>query len=386
MSLFGTKEKRFIGIDIGAGGVKLVELLYEQGKFSLMTYGSTLRTADTANDPLTDDPTLTTKHIKRLMKEAGVEGKDVIASLPVHAVFSSIIAIPKVKEESDVRALVERQAAKLMPFPLEDMVIDYQVLDEKGFKKADANPKQEEGTVSVVSASRTTGADENVRVLITGAQRKMVKAYTQIFQDAGLDLTSLETEPFALIRSLVGDDRSPIMILDVGAYRTNMTIVDEGVPFINRSIKVGGAMVTRQIAKQMSVSVEEAEQMKYDLRANGGDTPRAVKDLFQPIVNEIAYAMQVYMKSELNEHDRVDKVILTGGSALLPGLDTYLTEQLDVRTLVGDPWARVRVNESLRPVLDEIGPRFAVAVGLAMHKMKQAQKKTPAKAKKAKKN
>ena len=74
----------------------------------------------------------------------------------------------------------------------------------------------------------------------------MVKTYTEIFDKSGMDLESLETEPFALIRSLVGTDRSSIMILDVGAFRTNMTIAEDCVPFVNRSIKVGGAMVTEK--------------------------------------------------------------------------------------------------------------------------------------------
>jgi len=250
-------------------------------------------------------------------------------------------------------------------------VIDFQILDRVGRENTSildadvAASKQAKITTSSI-------ADKNVRVLITGAEKKMVQTYTQIFQDAGLDLASLETEPFALIRSLIGNDKSPIMVLDVGAFRTNMTIVEEGIPFLNRSIKVGGAMVTREIAKQMGIAVEEAEQMKQDLHTENGDVPKAVVDLFQPIVNEISYAMELFAKSKLSDKDRVEKVILTGGSALLLGLDTFLTEKLNVRTFVGDPWARVQINEAMRPMLEEIGPRFSVALGLAMHAAKGA--------------
>ena len=135
-------------------------------------------------------------------------------------------------------------------------------------------------------------------------------------------------------------------------------------------------MVTKRIAEQMGVSVEEAEQMKYDLAESQDQrVPKAVEELFEPIVNEIAYAMKLYTDFELTEHRDVEKVILTGGSAQLPGLDVFLTERLNVRTFVGDPWARVRVNESLRPVLEEIGPRFSVALGLAMHAEAQERPK-----------
>ncbi|NQV12454.1 pilus assembly protein PilM [Candidatus Uhrbacteria bacterium] len=374
MSLFGKKEERYLGVDIGAGGMKIVELLFEGGHYKLMTYGSTSRNADVVATAIMENPEVAIKHLVELIKESGALAKDVIASLPVHSVFSSIIAIPKVKEELETRALVERQAEKLLPLPLAEMIIDYQLIDELE-SKGDAKTGEPIDKTLVAEKSAATGrADVNVRVMITGAQKTMVSAYTNIFKDAGLDLMSLETEPFALIRSMIGDDKSPIMILDIGAFRTNMTIVENGIPFINRSIKVGGGSVTQAIATQMGVSIEEAEQVKYDLHAAGNGIPKAVVDLFQPIVHEVRYAMDVFIKSEISLNQHVEKVILTGGSALLPGLDAFLTEELNVRTFVGDPWARVKVNPALRPVLDELGPRFAVAIGLAMHAKKEEAK------------
>lgn len=387
MGLFSKKEERYLGIDIGAGGVKLVELLFENGKYQLMTYGYTQRSADAVDTPLTDNLPEAVRHLARLLRESGAVSRQVVASLPVHSVFSSILAIPKVHDEKQIRSLVERQASKLMPVALEEMVIDYQMMDEKK-KEKKREVASDDGGAGEVARMRTAGlARENVRVLITGATKKMVKTYTAIFQDAGLDLVSLETEPFALIRSLVGTDKSPIMVLDIGSFRTNMTIVENGVPFLNRSIKVGGAMVTRKIAEQLSVDLVSAEQMKYDLAIAQLDDsiPKAVIDLFQPIVNEISYAMKLYSESEATDHRRIEKVILTGGSAHLPGLDKFLTEKLNVRTFVGDPWSRVQVNESMRPVLDDIGPRFAVAIGLAMHAKAKARETKPAKQKTKKK-
>lgn len=380
MGLFSKKEERYIGVDIGAGGVKLIELLFEGGVYKLMTYGSTQRSASVAEQPITDDVGEATAHVKRLMRDAGVKATKAVASLPVHAVFSSMIAIPHVKDPLETRKLVERQAEKLMPVPLAEMVIDFQFVDGKTAQQSERSEQKQSERVQ--GAGR---AQENVRVLITGAKRSMIETYTSVFRGAGLDLVSLETESFALIRALVGGDKSPIMMLDVGSYRTNMTIVEEGVPFLTRSIKVGGALVTRTMAEQLSVDVEEAEQMKYDLARSGEHgVPKAVQELFQPIVNEIAYAMRLYAESDVTDHRRVEKIILTGGSAHLPGLDLFLTEKLNARTMVGDPWARVQVNEAMRSLLEDIGPRFSVAIGLAMHaktlvkEPKKAEKKAGA--------
>ena len=368
MAWFSKKEERYLGVDIGAGGMKMVELLFEHGRYKLMTYGATERAADAVDTPITDNPEEAAAHVKELVKQSDARATTAVASLPMHAVFSSIIAIPKVKRPEETRALVERQAAKLMPMPLADMVIDFQVLED--IKKGFAKP-----TIGIAAPSPEMAglADENVRVLITGAQKTMVQTYTKLFQSTGLDLVSLETEPFGLIRSLIGRDKSPIMMLDIGAFRTNMIIVEEGVPFLTRSIKVGGAMVTREIARQMGLLLEEAEQVKQDLAATQEATPKAVVDLFQPIVNEIRYAIDLFSQSQLTHADRIEKVILTGGSALLPGLDMFLTDKLNVPTFVGDPWAQVQVNEAMRPVLEEIGPKYAVAIGLAMHTREAAK-------------
>ena len=223
--------------------------------YKLMTYGSTQRSANVAEQPITDNVGEATAHVKRLMRDAGVKATKAVASLPVHAVFSSMIAIPHVKDPLESRKLVERQAEKLMPFPLGEMVIDFQFVDGKTAQRAELS--EQKHAERVQTAGR---AQENVRVLITGAKRSMIETYTSVFQGAGLDLVSLETESFALIRSLIGGDKSPIMMLDIGSYRTNMTIVEEGVPFLTRSIKVGGALVTRTMAEQLSVDVEEAER------------------------------------------------------------------------------------------------------------------------------
>ena len=128
-----------------------------------------------------------------------------------------------------------------------------------------------------------------------------------------------------------------------------------------------------QIATQLSISEEEAERMKHDLgtMAPGGSVsmggmPSLLESAVLPMVNEIRYAIEVYGRMDTADSKRVEKVIITGGSAHLPKLADYLSQTLNMNVYVGDPWARVIYPEELRPVLDEVGPRLSVAVGLAM--------------------
>jgi Tfp pilus assembly PilM family ATPase len=157
------------------------------------------------------------------------------------------------------------------------------------------------------------------------------------------------------------------MIVDIGYERTNITLVHEGIPFLHRSIKAGGATVTAMMAKQMGISAPEAEQMKLDLAQQpGGELPPVLKEAMMPILHEVKYSLSLYAQQEFHEHSDVEKIIVTGGSGRLPQIDLFLKEALDINVYLGDPWARIAAPSGLRPVLDEIGPRFSVALGLAM--------------------
>jgi type IV pilus assembly protein PilM len=203
----------------------------------------------------------------------------------------------------------------------------------------------------------------------------MVQKYVTVFGRAGLQLVSLETETLALIRSLIGKDRSTTMLVDIGAARTNIIIVENGIPYVTRSVDMGGATLTRAMSKALSMDIKAAEEMKTDIKSvssiyPGEGMPKIFETTMAPMVTELQYSMNLYTgQAAEGEDKRVEKIILTGGTAALPALAGYFSSQLNMKAYVGDPWARVAYPEELRPVLDEIGMRFSVAVGLAMSEM-----------------
>jgi Tfp pilus assembly PilM family ATPase len=162
------------------------------------------------------------------------------------------------------------------------------------------------------------------------------------------------------------------MLIDIGAFRTNLTVVEKGVPFLSRSIATGGASITNSIANTLGIPYEQAEDMKRDIKsmqsfAPTGDITPILETLLKPIVDEVKYSFNLYQgQNEGGKQKRVDKIIVTGGSSLLPRLPEFLTQLMNVSAYRGDPWARVVYPEDLRPILEEIGSRFSVAVGCAM--------------------
>ncbi len=369
MGLFGTKKISYIGADLGAGGIKLVELQNEKGRGRLTTYGFTERSIELQPTNLIDDPKAAAELLKKVAQKARTTTLKTVAGLPVASVFSAVITVPK-GNEKEQREAIEWQARKLIPIPLEEMMLD---------SKRIATPGESVGTAKgVPPAPKTADAaggkkaeKKTEQFLITGASKAMVTKYVTAFKMAGLELTSLETETFALIRSLVGKDRARTMIVDMGAVRTNIIIVENGIPYVTRSLDMGGASFTKAMATTMAMDPMSAEKMKCDIKAVSGiypddKLPKLFENVVAPMMTELQYSMNLYVGQNGDEAKPIEKVILTGGSAGLPALAGHIAEKLGVRAYVGDPWARVVYPEELRPVLDEIGPRYSVAIGLAM--------------------
>ncbi|MFH1098789.1 MAG: type IV pilus assembly protein PilM [Candidatus Uhrbacteria bacterium] len=351
-------------MDIGMGGVKVVEFRSDRRRARLSTYG----VADIVVSANADvhgaganiaDPERTAALLRDVCSRAKVETTRAVASLPIADVFSSVITLPMLPEK-DLPAAVSWEAKKLVPLPIEEMVIDWKVLPP---------------SVEPMGASSPSANEKTRRVLLTGAPKTVVERYVDVFRRAGLNLVSLETEAFALIRSLVGDDLSAVLILDIGAARTSLIVVDHGTPVFNRSIDVGGRHFTEAIARATGCAWERAEEVKLDLvtlpTANAATAalPRLTGEILAPVVQEVRYGLNLYHSQDPHGGRVVEKIILAGGTALLPSLSEYLARTLELRVFVGDPWARVIYPIDLRPALDAIGPRFAVAVGLAMREI-----------------
>jgi len=213
---------------------------------------------------------------------------------------------------------------------------------------------------------------KNIKILLTAAPKTLVERYIHIFQSAGLELLKLETESFALERSLISGNFSPVIVIDIGSLSTDIAIIDNGIPILTRSIDVGGATITKAVMTSLNIDEQRAEQFKRDIgfsASGSGDLPEIIKATINPIINEVKYSLDIYLSQADNSNKVIDKIVLTGGSAFLPELPKYLNKLLDIKTIIGDPWDKVVYPLELKPVLQNLGPRFSVAVGLAMREI-----------------
>lgn len=288
--------------------------------------------------------------------------------------------------KKDLSSAIKWEVKKFIPVPIDEMILDWKILNkvdkpsdkfkknglfskdksEKGLEdEKKENDKEDKGTVEDKLISSKV-KDNNYRILLTAAPKNLVARYIDIFKRAKFNLLSLETEAFALSRSLIGNDTSTVMIVDIGATTADICIIEQGVPILNRGIDTGGEFITKTIMNSLNVNQERAEQFKRDFGLAGGgfkNVPDVIQKSLNSIINEIKYVFEIYQKQG---NSQIEKIVLTGGSAFLPSLPEYLSELLNMQVIIGDPWDRVIYPLDLKPVLEEVGPRMAASVGLAM--------------------
>ncbi len=365
MSLFQKKQTSYLGVDIGAHGIKLVEFKQSKNRPQLWTYGITHESthihAGAFGGNETNDATLTAsgEHgdtsdeqakkfglwLKDLVKKSKATTTTAIASLPVSYIFHTLVTLPE-SDKKRITQLVRAEVTKFLPRPIEEMQITHQVIPQTKIEKQ----------------------KKYVRVLVTAAPKFLIQFYTKIFQYAGLQLTELETEAFALTRSFIGKDQSTAMIVDIGAERSNFFIIDQGLPMTTRSIQIGGNHFGKIIDNTLGIETAMSKQVKYDLSSFGPNKvdPTLFQEPLGAMIKEIQYNFDVFLRQVGNEGKRPEKIILTGGSAVIPAIQERLQKEFPMKVFIGDPWARVVYQERLKQRLDIIGPRMSVSIGLAM--------------------
>lgn len=378
----------YLGIDIGTSSIKMVELENYKNQARLKTYGYADIATNILRSNIDKNNQIIANHIVDLATKSNVQSKQVVAALPTFSVFNFIISIAPIPKK-DLPAAIKWEAKKYIPIPIDDMILDWKILNKKesdnkeekqDLKKEEPIKEDKEKKVEnketpneeqaeekrAEEIVKSKSIDNNYRILLTAAPKNLVARYIDIFKRTKMNLLSLETEAFALSRSLIGNDPSNVLIVDIGANTADICVIEHGVPVLNRGIDAGGENITKNIMTSMNVNKERAEQFKRDFGLSSlgqKNVPDVIQKSLDSIVNEIKYVFELYQRQGIA---KIDKIVLTGGSSFLPNLTEYLSNLLHIPVIVGDPWDRIIYPLDLKPVLQEIGPRMGAAIGLAM--------------------
>lgn len=348
-NFFGTKS--YLGVDIGTTSIKVVEIAKNSAKPKIHTYGflESYGHLERLNDAIQTSSLKimdqeAAKFLKVILKQLKCKTRDVIASIPAFSAFITLLELPEMPVQETAQTM-KYQAKQYIPLPISEVTIDWMAVGKR----------QDERGIT------------NQQILLVSVPNEQIRKYQNIFKSAGLNLRALEIESLALVRSLVVNDPTPTIIVDIGSRSTNIAIVDQGFLKFNAQTDFAGGSLTQAIANGLNINIRRAEELKKQKGLIGAKGDYELSTLPIPfldvIINEVKRAKDNYEK---NSGSKIERVILAGGGANLLGIIQYFERQIGLTTVIGNPFSQLNYSSEIEPIIKELGPIFAVSIGLGI--------------------
>jgi len=336
-----SKKNSIVGIDIGTSFIKIAQVTQGAQPF-LDTYGIVNSSFQLGGK--NDESVIAhlAEILKQLLNKAGVTTNRCMISFPNSSVFTSVIELPKMSQ-NELNSAVEFEAKKYVPLALSEIDLSWTIISEGQ------------------AAAATTE-----KILLTAAPKQLTQNYQKVLAMAGLVPDAGEIEALALIRSLIGKEALNCVIIDIGSKSTGINIIENGFLRLSRNLNIGGETITNKIAQTLNVSILRAEQFKKDFGVSGTSfIPDTIKPTLNIIKNEVRQFLTIYQAQNI----KVNKIILVGGGANLPGITTFF-EDLKIPVELGNPLKAVSYSQNLEPIFKRYSLSLPVAIGLALRDVK----------------
>lgn len=345
MSIFSLTKDAF-GLDIGSSSIKVVQLKANIEKPFLVTYGSASIPLGFSQSDSDIDVKRLAEIIKHLVKGTNVNTKNVYVSIPEHQVFSLIVTLPQMPH-SELDSAVKWQAAKNLPIKIEDVKLGWQIINSP---KSNSDP---------------------YFIMIIAAPIDRVRKIVKLIKAADLNLVSIETSTVATSRSIANFPGANIMVIDIGAVSTEMSLVINKVLMYSRSVSIGGEFLTKSVSKGLGLDLNQAEQFKrkfgLTLDKLEGRVYKSLKPVMAMIVDETQRSME-YISKQYGL--KVDLIILGGGTAKLPEINSFFEQTFNIKSQIANPWENISYPAGVQQDIMFSAPDYSVAVGLALREGK----------------
>jgi type IV pilus assembly protein PilM len=352
LDFFAPKAPPLVGVDISSSSIKVLELSEAgKGQYRVERYAIEPLPREAVVDGNIANLDAAADVLRRAWRRSGSRIKNCALALPSALVITKKVIVPAGQREEDLELQVESEANQYIPFALDEVNLDYQVLGP-----APSGPEEAE-------------------VLIAASRKDKVEDRVAVAQAAGLKATVMDVESMAALSAmelvesqLTGDGKNQLIaVADIGASMMRVAMLTNGQVVYTREQQVGGNQLTQEIQRHFNVSQEEAEAAKR----NGGLPENYGPDVLQPFIEnlalEIARALQFFFTS--TQYNKVDHIVLAGGCATLPGLDEAINSRTRVNVVVANPFLKMSLSSNVKArQLTADAPALLVACGLAMRR------------------
>lgn len=359
---FKLNLKSCLGIDIGTSGIKIIQLALKGERVTLEKYGEIAAQIFYEKSYRTFEKStllLSTQDIARailaICQEAKISERKAFFTIPDFASFFTSFDLPPMGRE-EIPQAVRFEARHHIPLPLAEVTLDWSIIEGE------------------VSDHKKT----SLKVLLVAVSNDLIDQYRQIVSLSNLELKGLEVEAFGLARVLIGDEKRVVAILDIGSRSTTVNIVDQGILKVSHSFDIAGNELTQVLAKALDIDFFEAENLKKvqglkyfvseeKVPQEPAIITKKVGEILIPLIDLILGELERVSQNFYQiKGKNVEKIILAGGSALLPGLKEYFIKTLKKEVEIANPFANIFYPPLLEPTLRQMGPSYAIAVGAAL--------------------
>ena len=347
------RSKAVVGLDIGSSAVKAVELRPAGKAYRVVAYGIEPIPPDSIVDGAIIDSTAVAEAIRRVFEtNKAFQARDVCASLSGNAVIVKKISLP-VMTETELDESIYWEAEQYIPFDIQDVNLDYQILDPG------------------------TGPESrgNMDVLLVAAKKEKIGDYTSVIAQAGKTPVIVDVDAFALQNAFeVNYGLEPgriVVLLNAGASAININILQGDQSVFTRDISMGGNAYTEAVQKELDLPFESAEQLKKGVPVDG-----ATFDEAQPVLRAVTENVLLEIQKTFDffkataSSDQIDRIMLSGGASRVDGFREMLQERFSAPVEDFDPFRAVTWDaKKLGADAADLAPIAAVAVGLALRRM-----------------
>lgn len=348
-NLWRKKTTMMVGIDIGSHTVKAVLLSQGSDGYIIEDFAIEPMTRGAVVDREIQDIEAVGHVLAKIRQKISMKAKEAVAAVSGQTVISKIIYMDVALSEDELASQIEIEADSLIPYPLNEVSLDFELLD--------VNQSDQSKVNVLLSAARTESIEARVAALELG----------------GFHAKVIDVESYAVSRShdlclsQLPEDAAnkTVAIVDIGAIMTLFTATKAGKQIYSRDQIFGGEQYTRSIVSYYNKSFEEAEEAKitHDL------PPNYVFEVLAPfqtiLIQQIRRAIQMFLTS--SGADKVDYLLVSGGTASIEGLEKLLTDELGIHTIIANPFNSMEIGKTINAdKLAKIAPQLMVATGLAL--------------------
>jgi type IV pilus assembly protein PilM len=356
VGLFSQTGEALIGIDISATGIKLVELAESRSGYELKALAMVPLPRDAIVENTVIDSMAVSQGLLDALEIARPSTHKAAIAVSGNAVIIKTVRMPTTTE-FELEAQIEFEADQHVPYDIDDVYLDFEILGE------------------------VADAPDEMEVVLAACKREVVDDYQLVLSEAGIEATCVDCAVFALENALETTEMNPealaegesideeemtpaVALVNIGANLVNINIMINGQMAFVRDQFYGGQNLTEEIQKEHSVSYQAAEEMKTERFSE--ISPEALERFYAGLTSELVRSLDFYAASHA-EHP-VQKLLLSGGSALIPDIANELEQRLGIESEVINPFANIKVSSRKFDMdyLNKIGPSMMVPVGLAL--------------------